>query len=99
MRASRPPRSTSSAKSSGRFTAALAIEITAAARIFGSMKRRATSGAWLEDRSVVLPNHDLELIGIGRWGTQRLGKARAARHLLLLHYPAQADRLEGRRMI
>ena len=57
----------------------------------------ATGGAWLEDRSVVLPNRDLELIGVGRWGTQRLGPAKAGQRLLLLHYPAQADRLEGRR--
>ena len=57
----------------------------------------ATGGAWLEDRSIVLPNRDLELIGVGSWGTRRLGEAKAARRVLLLHYPAQADRLEGRR--
>ena len=58
---------------------------------------RATGGEWLEDRSVVLPKHNLELIGMGLRGVHVLGKARAARRVLLIHYPIQADRLEGRR--
>ena len=57
----------------------------------------ATGGAWLEDRSVVLAQRDLELIGVGSRGVQGLGEARAARRLLLIHYPFQADRLDGRR--
>lgn len=57
---------------------------------------RATGGEWLEDRSVVLAQHDLELIGMGRAGTQVLRAPRAARRVLLIHYPIQADRLEGR---
>ena len=58
---------------------------------------RVTGGAWLVDRSIVLPNHDLELIGVGLRGVLALGEARAAQRLLLLHYPMQADRLDGRR--
>jgi predicted MPP superfamily phosphohydrolase len=58
---------------------------------------RATGVAWLVDRSIVLPNHDLELIGMGLRGVVALGKAKATRRVLLLHYPMQADRLDGRR--
>ncbi len=58
---------------------------------------RATGGEWLEDRSVVLPRHRLEIIGMGLRGVHALGEARAERRLLLIHYPTQADRLEGRR--
>ena len=58
---------------------------------------RATGGAWLVDRSVVLPNHDLEIIGMGLGGVVALGDAKATRRVLLLHYPMQADRLDGRR--
>ena len=57
----------------------------------------ATGGGWLEDRSVVLPKHDLEVIGMGLRGVHRLAKAKATRRLLLIHYPTQADRLDGRR--
>lgn len=58
---------------------------------------RATGGKWLEDRSVVLPEHRLEIIGMGLRGVHALREARAERRLLLIHYPTQADRLEGRR--
>lgn len=58
---------------------------------------RATGGEWLEDRSIVLPQHDLELIGMGLRGVHVLREARAARRVLLIHYPIQADRLDGRR--
>ena len=57
----------------------------------------ATGGAWLEDRSALLPQFDLEIIGMGWRGVHKLEQARAARRLLLIHYPIQADRLEGRR--
>jgi predicted MPP superfamily phosphohydrolase len=57
----------------------------------------ATGGAWLEDRSIVLQKHDLELIGVGARGVFSLGEAKASRRVLLLHYPFQADRLDGRR--
>ena len=58
---------------------------------------RATGGAWLEDRSVLLPNRDLEIVGMGARGIQALGEAAATQRLLLIHYPMQADRLDGRR--
>ena len=56
----------------------------------------ATGGAWLEDRNVVLKKHNLELIGMGLRGVHLLGESRAARRILLIHYPIQADRLDGR---
>ncbi len=56
-----------------------------------------TGGAWLEDRNIVLPKHHLELIGMGLRGVHALGEPQAARRLLLIHYPTQADRLDGRR--
>ncbi len=58
---------------------------------------RATGGEWLEDRSVVLAQENLELIGMGLRGVHQLVEAKAPRRLLLIHYPIQADRLEGRR--
>ncbi|MEO8043449.1 MAG: metallophosphoesterase [Spartobacteria bacterium] len=58
---------------------------------------RATGGEWLEDRSVVLPQFRLEVIGMGLRGVHVLDEARAERRLLLIHYPIQADRLDGRR--
>ncbi len=58
---------------------------------------RATGGEWLEDRNLVLPQYDLELIGMGLRGVHVLGPAQATHRLLLIHYPIQADRLEGRR--
>lgn len=56
-----------------------------------------TGGAFLEDRNVILARHDLELIGMGLRGVHRLGEPQAARRILLIHYPIQADRLDGRR--
>ena len=58
---------------------------------------QATGGKFLEDRSVVLPRQNLELIGMGLRGVHRLEEAKAPRRVLLIHYPIQADRLEGRR--
>lgn len=57
----------------------------------------ATGGAFLEDRNVVLEKEGLELIGMGLRGVHSLGEAQAARRILLIHYPIQADRLDGRR--
>ena len=34
---------------------------------------------------------------MGLRGVHRLGEAQAARRILLIHYPTQADRLDGRR--
>ncbi len=56
-----------------------------------------TGGAWLEDRSVILGKAGLELVGMGLRGVHALGEPQAARRILLIHYPIQADRLDGRR--
>jgi predicted MPP superfamily phosphohydrolase len=53
----------------------------------------ATGGAWLVDRSVVLPQRDLELVGMGYIGIHAFKPCRAGRRILLMHYPAMADRL------
>jgi predicted MPP superfamily phosphohydrolase len=57
----------------------------------------ATGGAWLADRCIVLPKHDLELVGLGIKGFGEMKRLPASRHFLLVHYPAMADRLEGNR--
>jgi predicted MPP superfamily phosphohydrolase len=57
----------------------------------------ATGGAWLVDRSVVLPKHDLELIGMAREGIDAVTEQRASRRLLLMHYPGTANELRGQR--
>lgn len=56
----------------------------------------ATGGAWLEDRNIVLERLGLELIGMGWRGVHALREPQAARQILLIHYPTQADRLDGR---
>ncbi|MDQ2824229.1 MAG: metallophosphoesterase [Verrucomicrobiota bacterium] len=56
----------------------------------------ATGGAWQPNRSVVLAQHDLELVGMGIGGMPAIPAAEVTRHLLLIHYPVMADRL-GRR--
>ncbi|MEY2565130.1 MAG: uncharacterized protein QOH88_3323 [Verrucomicrobiota bacterium] len=57
----------------------------------------ATGGAWLVDRTVVLPAHDLELVGMGLKGIHAFTQPRAGRQVLLLHYPKMADGLHERR--
>ncbi len=54
-----------------------------------------TGGAWLVDKNVVLPEHDLEIVGMGIVGIHAFKTPRAARRLLLLHYPEMAARLHG----
>ena len=56
---------------------------------------RATGGEWLEDQAVILPEHQLQLIGIGMRGEHAVPEPQASRRLLLIHYPIQADRLGG----
>jgi predicted MPP superfamily phosphohydrolase len=56
----------------------------------------ATGGEWLPDRTVVLANADLELVGFGRRSIHAFTEPRAARQILLMHYPQMADGL-GRR--
>lgn len=57
----------------------------------------ATGGAWLADRSLVLPEHDLELVGMGARGPLALTAACASRRLLLMHYPGPASKLHEHR--
>ena len=53
-----------------------------------------TGGAWLVDRGLVLPEHDLEIVGMALMGMRALQPTpRTARRVLLLHYPEHADRL------
>ena len=54
-----------------------------------------TRGAWLADRSLVLPQHDLEIVGMGAGGIHAFRPPAATRRLLLLHYPQMADTLDG----
>ena len=54
---------------------------------------RATGGEWLVDRSIVLPQHDLEIHGMGWIGIHAFQAPRAGRRVLLSHYPAMADTL------
>ncbi|MGZ4986367.1 MAG: metallophosphoesterase, partial [Chthoniobacterales bacterium] len=56
-----------------------------------------TGGGWLADRSIVLPKHDLEVVGMGIVGIHALKSPQATRRLLLLHYPKMADSLGGPR--
>jgi len=55
----------------------------------------ATGGAWLVDRSVVLPQHDLEIVGMAMTGIHAFKAPQATRRVLLMHYPEMADRLGG----
>ena len=52
-----------------------------------------TGGAWLVDRSLVLPERDLEIVGMGVIGIHAFRPAQAGRRILLMHYPAMADHL------
>jgi predicted MPP superfamily phosphohydrolase len=53
----------------------------------------ATGGGWLPDERVLLPQHDLELVGMGRRGVHAFQEPRATRQILLLHYPQVANGL------
>jgi predicted MPP superfamily phosphohydrolase len=57
----------------------------------------ATGGAWLMDRSLVLPQHDLEIVGMGIVGLRDVPPLAASRRLLLMHYPLVADHLGDRK--
>ena len=56
----------------------------------------ATGGAWLSDDSILLGEHDLELVGFGRGGVHAFKEPRASRQILLLHYPQVANGLKCR---
>lgn len=55
-----------------------------------------TGGAWLVDRSAVLPEHGIELVGMARGGKGAFGPPLAERRILMTHYPAFADDMAGR---
>lgn len=54
---------------------------------------RHTGGEWLVDRSLKLPEHDLEIHGMGRVGIHAFKPPQAERRVLLSHYPEMADTL------
>jgi hypothetical protein len=56
----------------------------------------ATGGGWLPDSTVVLGDHELELVGLGRRSVRAFREPQAARQILLMHYPQMANGL-GRR--
>jgi predicted MPP superfamily phosphohydrolase len=56
----------------------------------------ATGGGWLPDRTALLAEHDLELVGMGRQSVRAFTEPQAARQILLMHYPQMANGL-GRR--
>ena len=55
----------------------------------------ATGGGWLSCRTAVLPEYDLELVGVGR-GVQVFDEPRAARQILMIHFPQMANILQRR---
>lgn len=57
---------------------------------------KATGGAWLVDRSVVLTKHGLELVGMALMGIHAFKPPQADQRVLLMHYPAMADQLRTR---
>ncbi len=56
----------------------------------------ATGGGWLTNRSVFLPQNNLELIGMDRNGFPEIKSGPDSRRLLLMHYPVIADSLGDR---
>ena len=56
-----------------------------------------TGGRWLVDSNVVLPDYNLEFIGMGLGGVAMLKAPQAERRILLSHYPKAVDDLAGRR--
>jgi predicted MPP superfamily phosphohydrolase len=53
----------------------------------------ATGGGWLPARNVTLPKYDLQIVGMGITGLDMHSVTSASRRILLMHYPAVADRL------
>jgi predicted MPP superfamily phosphohydrolase len=56
----------------------------------------ATGGAWLVDRSIIVPKYELEIHGMARVGIHAFKAPVTGRRLLLMHYPAMADTLGAR---
>ena len=55
----------------------------------------ATDGGWLSCQTAILPEYDLELVGVGR-GVQVFGVPQATRQILLMHFPQMANLLQRR---
>lgn len=56
-----------------------------------------TGGAWMPHRTVVLREHNLELVGLGITGMPRVPSQEVTRRAALIHYPVMADHLDKRR--
>jgi predicted MPP superfamily phosphohydrolase len=54
----------------------------------------ATGGAWLANDRIVLPAHDLELVGFGKRGVQAFKPPEGSRRILLLHFPKDTINLD-----
>lgn len=57
----------------------------------------AAGGAWLADRSRVLPKHDLEVVGMGEGGVHVFKPPHASKRVLLMHYPEIAYGMRNQR--
>ena len=57
----------------------------------------ATGGEWLADRSIVLEQHGLEIVGMAIRGIGAFQPRKAERRILLNHFPELSDRLNGPR--
>jgi uncharacterized protein len=55
----------------------------------------ATGGGWLSCQTAILPEYDLELVGLNR-GVQVFGAPQATRQILLIHFPQMANLLQRR---
>ena len=56
-----------------------------------------TGGAWIPHKSVVLPEHNIELVGLGITGMPRNPSPEVTHRVMLIHYPVMADHLGNRR--
>ncbi|HEY0369574.1 MAG TPA: metallophosphoesterase [Chthoniobacterales bacterium] len=56
-----------------------------------------TGGEWLVDCSAVLPEHNLEIVGMAIRGIHALQAPQAERRLLLNHYPGLTDSIRDHR--
>ena len=57
----------------------------------------ATGGRWLADDNIVLPQYELELVGMGREGVPLLKPPQARTRFLLTHYPKSVEDLREHR--
>ncbi|MCP4004579.1 MAG: hypothetical protein GY725_10320 [bacterium] len=55
----------------------------------------ASGGAWLVNRTATVPEKGLTIVGVAERDHEALGSARTERNILLTHYPAFVDELDG----